>query len=170
MAREVYELRVNCNNSIKRVSDLKDCLNINSLLSEIEKLENESNKDDFWNDTKNAKQVLKTLNKNKENLSQIIKLENWYSDMGWRWPFNEVNGGEFIKLTSSYGYRMRPPFEFHGGIDVGIYNGIVIAPTDGVVVKCGTQNDAGNYIIIETENTVYNDSINKPTFARFSYS
>ena len=66
MAREVYELRVNCNSSIKRVSDLKDCLNINSLLSEIEKLEAESNKDDFWNDTKNAKQVLKTLNKNKQ--------------------------------------------------------------------------------------------------------
>ena len=96
MAREVYELRVNCNNSIKRVSDLKDCLNINSLLSEIEKLEAESNKDDFWNDPKNAKQVLKTLNKNKENLSQITKLENWYKDIK---DFLDSNDDEMIEMA-----------------------------------------------------------------------
>ena len=42
MAREVYELRLNYNSSYKRVSDLKECLNINSLLSEIKELEEEN--------------------------------------------------------------------------------------------------------------------------------
>lgn len=78
MARELYELRINCNNSSKRVNDLKDCLNINSLLCEIEKLEKECNEEDFWNDNKRAKQVLKKLNKDKQNVEQIKKLESWY--------------------------------------------------------------------------------------------
>ena len=81
MAREVYELKQNCNSSFKRVNDLKECLDINSLLSEIKNLEEETNKDDFWNDNKNAKQVLKKLNKNKNNVEQIEKLEKWYSDI-----------------------------------------------------------------------------------------
>ena len=81
MAREVYELRVNYNSSFKRVNDLKECLNIDSLLNEIETLEAESNKDGFWDDNKKAQQVLKKLNKNKDNLSQINKLESWYSDI-----------------------------------------------------------------------------------------
>lgn len=81
MAREVYELRVNYNSSFKRVNDLKDCLNIDSLLNEIESLEEESNKDGFWDDNKKAQQVLKKLNKNKDNLAQINRLENWYSDI-----------------------------------------------------------------------------------------
>lgn len=78
MARELYELRINCNNSSKRVNDLKDCLNINSLLCEIESLEKECNEDGFWNDNKHAKQVLKKLNKDKQNVEQIKKLESWY--------------------------------------------------------------------------------------------
>ena len=81
MAREVYELRLNYNSSSKRVNDLKECLNIDSLLSEIEELEKESNEDDFWNDNKRAKQVLKKLNKNRENVDQIRKLETWYNDI-----------------------------------------------------------------------------------------
>ena len=82
MAREVYELRgVNYNDSFKRVNDLKECLNINSLLSEIDKLEKESNEDGFWDDNRRAKQVLKKLNKDKENIEQISKLENWYKDI-----------------------------------------------------------------------------------------
>jgi len=81
MAREVYELRVNYNDSFKRVNDLKDCLNIDSLLREIEELEEESNAEGFWNDNKRAKQVLKKLNKDKDNISQISKLENWYNDI-----------------------------------------------------------------------------------------
>ena len=81
MAREVYELRVNYNDSFKRVNDLKECLNIDSLLNEITEMEEESNKDDFWNDNKRAKQVLKKLNKDKENIDSIRKLENWYKDI-----------------------------------------------------------------------------------------
>ena len=65
MAREVYELRVNYNSSFKRVNDLKECLNIDSLLSEIKEMEEETNKEDFWLDNKKAKQVLKKLNKDK---------------------------------------------------------------------------------------------------------
>ena len=81
MAREVYELRVNYNDSFKRVNDLKECLNIDSLLSEIKEMEEESNKEDFWLDNKRAKQVLKKLNKDKDNVEQIKKLENWYKDI-----------------------------------------------------------------------------------------
>ena len=81
MSREVYELRVNYNDSFKRVNDLKDCLNIDSLLNEIKVLEEECNKDGFWNDNKKAKQVLKKLNQGKNNLVQIQKLDNWYKDI-----------------------------------------------------------------------------------------
>ena len=90
MAREVYELRVNYNSSYKRVNDLKECLNIDSLLNEIENLEEESNKDGFWDDNKKAQQVLKKLNKNKENVAQINKLENWYRDIKELLDSNEL--------------------------------------------------------------------------------
>ena len=96
MAREVYELRVNCNTSITRVNDLKECLNINSLLSEIEKLEEESNEDGFWDDNKKAKQVLKKLNKSKENLQQITKLDNWYKDIK---ELLDSNDDEMIQMA-----------------------------------------------------------------------
>lgn len=81
MAREVYELRLNYNNSVKRVDDLKDCLNIDSLLCEINKLEEECNQEGFWDDNVKAKQVLKKLNRDKENVAQVTKLENWYKDI-----------------------------------------------------------------------------------------
>lgn len=81
MAREVYELRVNYTDSFKRVNDLKECLNIDSLLNEIKDMEEESNKDDFWQDNKRAKQLLKKLNKDKNNVEQINRLETWYQDI-----------------------------------------------------------------------------------------
>ena len=96
MAREVYELRINCNSSIKRVNDLKECLDINSLLSEIKELEEESNKEDFWNDNKRAKQVLKKLNKDKDYIEQINKLEIWYKDIK---ELLDSNDSEMIALA-----------------------------------------------------------------------
>lgn len=81
MSREVYELRLNYNSSSKRVNDLKECLNIDSLLSEINSLEEECNQDGFWDDNVKAKQILKRLNKDKENVEQIVKLDNWYKDI-----------------------------------------------------------------------------------------
>jgi peptide chain release factor 2 len=96
MAREVYELRVNCNSSTKRVNDLKECLNINSLLSEIKELEEESNGENFWNDNKRAKQVLKKLNKDRENIEQITKLENWYNDIQ---ELLESNDDEMLEMA-----------------------------------------------------------------------
>ena len=74
MAREVYELRLNYNNSVKRVNDLKDCLNIDSLLCEINKLEEECNQEGFWDDNVKAKQVLKKLNT--ILLLKNLKIEN----------------------------------------------------------------------------------------------
>jgi len=90
MAREVYELRVNYNSSLKRVNDLKDCLNIDSLLSEINKLEEESNQEGFWLNNKRAKEVLKKINKDKDNIEQIRKLENWYKDIKELLDSNDV--------------------------------------------------------------------------------
>lgn len=96
MSRDVYEIRVNYNDSFKRVNDLKECLNIDSLLSEISKLEEESNKEDFWLDNKHAKQVLKQINKDKNNVEQIIKLENWYKDIK---EFLDSNDSEMIEMA-----------------------------------------------------------------------
>ena len=96
MAREVYELRVNYNDSVKRVDDLKECLNIDSLLSEIKKMEEEINKDDFWNDNRKAKKVLKELSKNKENIEQISKLEKWYKDIN---ELLDSNDQEMIEMA-----------------------------------------------------------------------
>lgn len=96
MPRDVYEIRVNYNDSFKRVNDLKECLNIDSLLSEISKLEEESNADDFWNDNRHAKQVLKQINKDKSNIEQITKLENWYKDIK---EFLDSNDEEMVEMA-----------------------------------------------------------------------
>ncbi len=81
MAREVYELRVNYNSSLKRVNDLKDCLKIDFLLCEIQRLEEETNKEDFWLDNKKAKKILKQINKDRDNINLITRLDKWYSDI-----------------------------------------------------------------------------------------
>ena len=96
MSREVYELRLNYNDSSKRVNDLKECLNIDSLLNKINELEEESNRDDFWDDNRRAKQVLKEIAKDKENVEQIKKLEIWYSDIGELLDSNDV---EMIEMA-----------------------------------------------------------------------
>ena len=98
MAREVYELRVNYNSSTKRVNDLKECLDINSLLREIEKLEEESNADDFWDDNKKAQKILKQLNRDKENIEQINKLDSWY--MGIK-ELLDSNDAEMIEMADA---------------------------------------------------------------------
>lgn len=96
MPRDVYEIRVNYNDSFKRVNDLKECLNIDSLLREVSVLEEESNREDFWNDNRHAKQVLKKINKDKSNIEQIIKLENWYKDIK---EFLDSNDEEMIEMA-----------------------------------------------------------------------
>ncbi len=96
MSRDIYEIRVNYNDSFKRVNDLKECLNIDSLLSEINKLEEESNKEDFWLDNRHAKQVLKQINKDKNNVEQVMKLENWYKDIK---EFLDSNDAEMIEMA-----------------------------------------------------------------------
>ena len=96
MSRDIYEIRVNYNDSFKRVNDLKECLNIDSLLSEINKLEEESNKEDFWLDNRHAKQVLKQINKDKNNVEQVVKLENWYKDIK---EFLDSNDAEMIEMA-----------------------------------------------------------------------
>lgn len=96
MAREVYELRLNYNSSNKRVNDLKECLNINSLLSEINKLEEETNQEGFWNDNVKARQVLKKISKDKENIEQITKLSNWYQDIN---EILEMNDNTLLEMV-----------------------------------------------------------------------
>ena len=81
MARELYELRLNYNSSAKRVNDLKECLNIDSLLCEIKEMEEKVNMDNFWEDNRKAKQILKELSKSKNNLDLINKLDGWYNDI-----------------------------------------------------------------------------------------
>ena len=96
MAREVYELRVNYNSSIKRVNDLKECLNIDSLLSEIKELEEKVDKEGFWDDNRAAKKVLKQIAKDKENIEQITKLETWYKDIN---DLIDSNDEEMLELA-----------------------------------------------------------------------
>ena len=96
MAREVYELRVNYNSSIKRVNDLKECLNIDSLLSEIKELEEKVNEEDFWNDNREAKKTLKKISKDRENIEQITKLETWYKDIN---DLIDSNDEEMLELA-----------------------------------------------------------------------
>ena len=99
MAREVYELRVNYNSSIKRVNDLKECLNIDSLLSEIKELEEKVDKEGFWDDNRAAKKVLKQIAKDKENIEQITKLETWYKDIN---DLIDSNDEEMLELSKHF--------------------------------------------------------------------
>ena len=64
----MYEINLLYNDFSKRVNDLKECLNIESLKKEISELEERTNDSDFWDDNREASKILKKISKDKNNM------------------------------------------------------------------------------------------------------
>lgn len=94
--------------------------------------------------------------RNGDTYQNYNSMESYYKAKNWRWPLNNNK-----PLTSSYGYRTinNGPDQFHQGIDVSANVGDdLYAVADGTVVGKGNRNPFGEYVVIETNATVYNDT------------
>ena len=80
MFKDKYELNLIYDDYFKRTNDLKDCLNVEKLKSEIEMLENKINESDFWDDNREASKILKKLGTDKNNLVKLSQLASLVSD------------------------------------------------------------------------------------------
>ena len=76
----MYELNLAYSDYSKRVNDLKECLNIEKLRLEIAKLEEETNKDGFWDDNRSASKILKKIRNDKDNIEKVLHLERLVND------------------------------------------------------------------------------------------
>ena len=80
MFKDMYELNLLYNDFSKRVNDLKECLNIESLKKEINELEERTNASDFWDDNREASKILKKISKDKNNIEKVLELDSMISD------------------------------------------------------------------------------------------
>ena len=80
MFKDMYEINLQYEDFLKRVNDLKECLNIESLKKEITLLEEKTNESNFWDDNRSASKILKKISKDKNNIEQVLKLESMVSD------------------------------------------------------------------------------------------
>ena len=80
MFKDKYELNLIYEDYFKRVSDLKECLDIEKLTIEINTLEEKVNSDNFWDDNREASKILKKIGTDKSNIERIKKLESLVSD------------------------------------------------------------------------------------------
>ena len=76
MFKDMYEINLLFNDFSKRVNDLKECLKIEVLKEEIDKLEEKTNESNFWDDNRSASKILKQISKDKNNIEQVLKLES----------------------------------------------------------------------------------------------
>ena len=80
MFKDKYELNLIYQDFFKRVTDLKECLNVENLKLEIEKLEEKVNEPDFWNDNIEASKILKKIGNDKGNIEKLSHLESLVND------------------------------------------------------------------------------------------
>ena len=80
MFKDMYEINLLYNDFSKRVNDLKECLNIESLKKEISELEEKTNDSDFWDDNREASKILKKISKDKNNIEKVLELDSMISD------------------------------------------------------------------------------------------
>ena len=83
--------------------------------------------------------------------------EALYNTYGWQWPL-----ASNYYLTSSYGRRTLDngvSYEFHSAVDISANNGTaVLCPTTATYMDSGYYSVCGYYLIIETNNTVYDST------------
>ena len=80
MYKDKYELNLIYQDYNKRVNDLRDCLDIESLKKEIALLEEKTNEDNFWDDNRSASQILKKIGNDKANIQKINDLDRLVND------------------------------------------------------------------------------------------
>jgi len=80
MLRDKYELNLVLEDYLKRVNDLKECLNVDNLKKEIGLLEEKINEANFWDDNREASKILKKIGNDKNNIQRLEKLQNLVSD------------------------------------------------------------------------------------------
>lgn len=75
-------------------------------------------------------------------------VEDLCQGFAWQWPLAATT------LSSSYGYRYLGGDQFHQGIDIPS-SGNLYAINDGTVVELDYHEKLGNYVVIETNDSLY---------------
>ncbi|QZY57569.1 M23 family metallopeptidase [Crassaminicella profunda] len=112
-----------------------------------------TNADESINAQKNDLEVITNqVSQNKENtvMEGLDKKENLQEkEMLWPLP-------DYKKITSTFGKKVHPKFnkvKMHTGIDIAAPQGkVIVAATDGTVIKAGDLGGYGNAIIIDHGN------------------
>ena len=77
----VYEeLKQRLKNSEEPIKNIKEALNIDRLISDVQELESESAKPDFWDDMENSQKVMQKIGSLKAKISSYNDLKNDYED------------------------------------------------------------------------------------------
>lgn len=77
---EYEDLRARLLQSEKPIEDLKEALDLETLVTEIKKLEAESAKEDFWNDMENSQKVLRKISSMKSKVNSYNSLKSNFDD------------------------------------------------------------------------------------------
>ena len=78
---ELYEAKQNLNNSLIKLNELGQSLNLEKLNNEILELEKLQGADDFWTDAKKAQSIIKETNTKKDLLNKYYRNKKAISDL-----------------------------------------------------------------------------------------
>ena len=93
-------LRIKINNLIERLNKIKDALKYEEKQSEVKRLEDETLKGGFWEDTKNSSKVLAKIKGIKATIEKVLDIEKELSDaIGYLELAEELNDNESFKQS-----------------------------------------------------------------------
>ena len=78
---DLTQYKDDSNNIIKRYFDVKNCIDIQSILSKIDKLEKITSNKDFWSNSEKAKNTLQSISALKGKIDFIEKIDNKYEEL-----------------------------------------------------------------------------------------
>ena len=78
---DLNQYKENSSNVIKRYLDIKDCIDIQSIAAEIDKLEKLTSDKDFWNNSEIAKNTLQSISVLKNRINFINQIDDKYEEL-----------------------------------------------------------------------------------------
>ena len=78
---DLNQYKENSSNVIRRYLDIKDCIDIQSITAEIDKLEKLTSDKDFWNNSEIAKNTLQSISVLKNRINFINQIDNKYEEL-----------------------------------------------------------------------------------------
>ena len=77
---DISEYKAKLNQYEEKINELQKTLNIKDKITELEKLEEETLKENFWNDEKNSSKILAKIKQNKSIIDDYNRLKKLHSD------------------------------------------------------------------------------------------